>query len=161
MPVDSTSPQYDKYIELQNKCRDAYEGEQQVKKQTTKYLPLLSGMQASGNKYQSYLARAMFYSATRRTVEGLAGVVDRKPPTIEIAEGLPWETDIDGHGMPLSGFANQIVNEAVLIGWQGILVDMRDGYEYPYPIQYTAEQIINVHHFFIAIITFYFPTAKV
>lgn len=143
MPVDSTHPQYDSHIEKQQKCRDAYEGEAQVKKQTVKYLPLLSGMQASGSKYQAYLSRAMFYSATRRTVEGLAGVVDRKPPTIEIADGLPWETDIDGHGISLRGFASQLTGEAVLIGWQGVLVDRRKDYDYPYPIQYSAEQIIN------------------
>jgi len=146
MPVNSNHPQYDQFISLHSQCRDAYEGEHQVKKQTIKYLPLLSGMKASGDKYKSYLARAMFYSATRRTVEGLTGVVDRKPPTITIADGLPWEDDIDGQGMSLHGFANQITNEAVLIGWQGILVDRRDDYEYPYPVQYRAEQIINWHY---------------
>ena len=146
MPVDSTHPQYDKFNKKHTKCRDAYEGEQTVKEKKTTYLPLLSGMKAGENKYKAYLERAMFYSATRRTVEGLAGVVDRKPPTIEIADGLPWKDNIDGNGMSLHGFANQIVNEAVLIDWQGILVDRRDGYEYPYPVQYLSEQIINRHY---------------
>jgi len=146
MPVDSTHPQYDKFNKMHTKCRDAYGGEQTVKEKKTTYLPLLSGMKAGENKYKAYLERAMFYSATRRTVEGLAGVVDRKPPTIEIADGLPWKDNIDGNGMSLHGFANQIVNEAVLIDWQGILVDRRDGYEYPYPVQYLSEQIINWHY---------------
>ena len=143
MPVDSQHPQYKKFNKSHLKCREAYEGEQVVKDQTTKYLPLLSGMTAGDDKYLAYLSRAMFYSATRRTVEGLSGIVDRKPPTIKIAAGLPWEENIDGKGMSLHGFANQIVNEAVLIDWQGILVDRREGYDYPYPIQYNAEQIIN------------------
>lgn len=146
MPVDSKHPQYEKFIPLHSRCRDAFEGEPQVKSKTTLYLPALSGLTASSPKYLAYLARAMFFSATRRTVEGLAGVVDRKPPTITITDGLPWAEDIDGTGISLHSFANQIVNEAVLIGWQGILIDRRDDYEYPYPTQYLAEQIINWHY---------------
>lgn len=143
MPVDSKHPEYSKYSPMHVKCRDAYEGEDAVKAKTTTYLPLLSGMTAGGSKYLAYLVRAQFYSATRRTVEGLAGVIDRKPPVVEITDGLPWADDIDGEGMDLPGFANQITTEAVLTGWQGIFIDRRDGYEYPYPVQYTAEQIIN------------------
>jgi len=143
MPVDSTHPEYDKRLEAQSKCRDAFEGEQQVKSKDILYLPLLSGMSKESDKYKAYLSRAMFYSATRRTVEGLTGVVDRKPPVLNIMKGWPWEDDINGNGISLHSFANQIVNEAVLIGWQGIFDDRRKGYDYPYPVQYMGEQIIN------------------
>jgi len=143
MAVDSTHPEYDKFLDKQTKTRDAYEGEEAVKAKTSRYLPLLSGMITSGTKYKAYLSRAMFYSASRRTIDGLAGIIDRKPPIINISNGLPWEGDIDGTGKELRSFINQITTEAVMIGWQGILTDVRNDYEYPYPVQYKAEQIIN------------------
>jgi len=144
MPVDTTHSDYDAMLNAWTKCRTAEKGEDSVKAAKDTYLPLLTGMESTSSaKYKAYLYRAMFYGATSRTVRGLTGTVNRKPMIINMPESLIWKEDVNGTGVSLDLFASQVLFDQILIGWGGLLVDIRKGYKMPYPVYYFAEQVIN------------------
>jgi hypothetical protein len=65
--IDTKHPDYSE--EMWQKCRDFVIGGDRVKSQGRRYLPELSGQ--SLERYEAYKARAMFYDATSRTMQGL------------------------------------------------------------------------------------------
>ena len=126
MPIDSVHPQYKKWEGRWKRCRDAYEGEEAVKAATVEYLPKLSSHTSrSDPKYQAYLMRAMFFGATNRTVEGMTGLVQRKPAIIEVpAEMEPYLDDITGTGIDIQEFIKGALDEVLAVGRYGIQVDV-------------------------------------
>lgn len=154
MPVDTEHPQYARRKEQWEKLRDCNEGQEIIHLKTTKYLPRLSGQ--SNEDYEAYLKRGVFYGATSRTVDGLTGMVFRKPPMIEVPEGLKGIIeDITLDGLGIVGFAEEIVDDSIVVGRSGILVDhpvtppnaSRAQAEAqnlrPFLRRYTAENIFN------------------
>lgn len=134
MPIDSQHPRYLAMIDAWKKCRDCYEGEEAIKREGTLYLPKTHDSQ-SGSSYLAYKDRAAFWDFTDRAVKGLAGAALRKNPHITMPEGL--ENLVDKSGLRWA------VNELLITGRFGLLVDMPpDGGE-PYIAHYRAEQIIN------------------
>lgn len=122
MAIDSEHPEYQARSEQWRKMRDVVAGQEAVHAATTNYLPRLSGQ--TDTEYKSYLKRAIFYAATSRTVDGLTGMVFRKPPQIEIPEGIRAHLDdITLDGISLQGFAENIVDDVIAVGRCGILVD--------------------------------------
>ena len=81
MPINTTHPLYNKHLPQWRRCRDTVTGTDSIKAGQEKYLPRLDA-QNSG-EYRSYLQRATFYGASKRTVQGLTGTVFRKPTHIE------------------------------------------------------------------------------
>ena len=75
--IEQTHKQYDKRLPQWMRCRDAFGGTDEVKAAGEKYLPKL--MDQTPAEYKAYKARALFYDATARTVEGLSGAILRKP----------------------------------------------------------------------------------
>lgn len=105
------------------KCRDVAVGEEAVQAAAERYLPRLSGQDASD--YDAYRRRAGFYNATRRTIDGLAGLIFRKPPTVEVPSSAEsWLADIDLAGTPLARLAETVVEELLTVSRVGLLVDM-------------------------------------
>lgn len=147
MPVDSKHPEYRLASPLWMKCRDAYDGEEAIKEKGMAYLPMLDG-QESG-EYEAYKARAMFYGATGRTVQGLSGMVVRKQPEIEAPAKVQELLKTFGYdGEAFLPFAQQVINEVLALGRVGLLVDMPAGLAVgsvatPYCVMYRAENIIN------------------
>ena len=122
MAIDSEHPEYKNKKEQWEKLRDCVAGQESIHEKGVKYLPRLSGQ--SDNDYKAYKARAAFYNATGRTVDGLSGMVFRKEPTINVPAGLkPYLNDVTLNGMSLLGFAESIVDDAISVGRAGILVD--------------------------------------
>lgn len=125
MAVDTTHMEYDNTINKWCKLRDAAAGQEAVHAAKTKYLARLSGQ--SDDEYKAYVGRALFYGATARTIDGLSGMVFRKPPTVELPGSMSDFVDnITLDGLDLQGFAEQIVDDAVTVGRAGILVDHPD-----------------------------------
>lgn len=139
------------------KCRDVIQGEDSVKFSKELYLPKPSGMDSED--YNGYLARAQFFNASGRTLDGLCGMIGRKQPCIEVPKGLDvYLQNVDGKGHSLNQFISSCTKDSLLTNWGGILVDMpksenvrsqRDFEEsgsYAYMSFYKAEMIANWHY---------------
>ncbi len=126
MPVDQTHPQYQSWAPSWRKCRDVARGQESVHRAGTAYLPALSGQ--SPPEYAAYRGRALFYNATGRTIDGLSGLVFRKPPLVQVPEAMSgFLDDVDAGGLSLQGFAERLVEDLLQVGRAGILVDYSAG----------------------------------
>lgn len=127
------------------RCRDTFAGGDAVKARGEEYLPKLDGQTPA--EYVAYQSRADFYGAVSRTVSGLAGAVFRKPPTVLLPEAYKAHLeDVTSEGVPFDPFAKMLVEEGLLMGRVGILVDLPTqpaATARPYWVVYRAEQIIN------------------
>jgi hypothetical protein len=115
----------------------------------------LSGQ--SPKDYGAYKARALFYNATQRTIDGMTGLVFRKSPRVVLPSPVePFAHDIDMAGTPLRIFAEELVTEVLTVGRAGLLVDhpparedvvtasqARDAGQRPYLKLYRAEDILD------------------
>jgi hypothetical protein len=152
MAVDTTHADYDAMKPKWRRLRDAYDGSDAVKLRGNEYLPLLdSHMQPArgADLYAAYKARAVWYNATARTVDGLAGGIFQKTPSIVVPPSVEEDVrDITMTGAPLEQFALTATRETLLMGRYGILVEFpKEGEELrPYWIPYRAEDIFAWRH---------------
>jgi hypothetical protein len=130
-PSAAHSDYADMYDEW-TKCRDCYAGEKQVKSKTTEYLPMLGGQ--TSTQYTNYLNRAQFYGATGRTVEAYLGMVFRKPVSFKAVYGREESVELDefiykfldrisSDGKNINELAHQLIEEIIVTGRVGLLVD--------------------------------------
>jgi hypothetical protein len=107
--------------------RDVVAGSRAVKAKKEKYLPHpdpLDVSKAGQLRYQDYIARAVFYPATGRTLRGLVGMVFDKDPAIEVPDRLqPVVMDAAGDGMHIDQQAKKTLNDVVAIGRRGLFTD--------------------------------------
>jgi hypothetical protein len=159
MKVNTFHPEYVRWLPIWEKCRDVSEGEEAVKDKKTAYLPALSGhvdergwlRRDSG--YMEYLADTWFYGATGRTIEGLTGLVFRRPPSPKVPDKMTeFMDDVTGSGLSFQGFCESVIEEVQKIGRVGVLVENtnkipRRSAEQtritPFWMMYTAESIVN------------------
>ncbi|HHZ70431.1 MAG TPA: hypothetical protein EYN54_09190, partial [Methylococcaceae bacterium] len=74
-------------------------------------------------KYKKYLDNAYFYGATGRTVTGLGGLISSKKPVKDIPIAVEYmDENVNGKGQTLRDFSDDVVNEALVSVWSGILV---------------------------------------
>ena len=140
MGVELLHPQYETYQDKWQRCRDCFEGEDEVKDRGTTYLPQLSGQ--DDDDYSAYKKRALYYSVISRTIQGMVGSSTRIPPVVNVPDKMrPWLQDITNTGISLNGFIQQMIEEHLLMSRYAILVD-HDG-DRPYLTGYTAESIRN------------------
>ncbi len=122
MGVEDTHPQYDERSGQWVVMRDTSEGEDAVKDKEVDYLPMLGGQQP--DQYDAYRTRATYYNATGRTIDGLSGMVFRKPPQRDVPKGMdPFMEDVTLDGLEFQPFAEMVVEEVIKVGRCGILVD--------------------------------------
>lgn len=147
MPVNSQHRQYHERAWQWTMCRDVAAGSDQIKEKGAQYLPKLGGQDA--DEYEAYKRRADFYGAFGRTVQGIAGAVFRRPPTVEIpATMADYIDDVTLEGIPFDVFARMCFDEVLTVGRVGIYADMpADGAAdlpmRPYAVMVTAENLIN------------------
>ena len=77
MPITDPHPEHLAAAPLWARMRDCAAGEDAVKARRLEYLPRPGGQ--SERAYRAYLARAVWYGATERTLNGLAGAIFRHP----------------------------------------------------------------------------------
>ena len=147
MPVDTPHSDYQRIAPKWEKCRDAREGSDAVKSRRTKYLPRLDIHEKKPAKYEEYLLRAYFYSAMKRTVEGLAGAILQKAPVVQFPENLNGILkDVTLTSLPFQLLVLEAINEIMTVGRYGVLVDMATSEapdQRPYAAPYFAEDIIS------------------
>jgi hypothetical protein len=153
--VDTTHPDYDKHKCYWDRIEDVIEGQDKLHEKREAYLPCLKDQ--SDDDYKSYLQRAFLYNATARTLEGMKGLLFRKPTKIDYPAGMEdIIQDITLSGMSLEQFIKDIAEDAIAINNYGILVDIPDikteGLTQadvsrlnirPYIREYDADSIIN------------------
>src|SRR5690606_1322707 len=114
MAVDTAHPDYDRMLSRWEMMRDVSADEEQVKSKGTKYLPKLGGQ--TDEEYKAYKQRASFFNATARTVDGLSGMVFRKPPIVNVPKSMEaFLGDITMEGVSFQEFAEQLVEENLII----------------------------------------------
>lgn len=137
---------YQRLIKRWAMVRDAVEGEYAVKLAADVYLPKLTGQDDVA--YTAYKMRALFFEATRRTLNGLVGMVTRKDPQIEASkstqEGFLMKVTKDGQS--LNALAQIVMRETLMLNKYGLLADLPNQISKdsePWIMGYTAESIIN------------------
>jgi hypothetical protein len=141
--------------------RDCLGGEQSIKAKRETYLPKpqTSGDVVENNaRYEAYLKRAVFYNVTGRTLEGLAGQVFSKSPSIEFPSQIDFlKQDIDGAGTTLEQQSKGVLHAILATGRAGLLsdfpvleegrvaslADVESGRIRPRVLSFDPEQIIN------------------
>lgn len=150
MPVDSTHLDYDANATAWLRARDVFAGEDAVKAAGVRYLPRLDSQ--TDEEYAAYKARASFFNATARTVDGCVGLIFRRESTVKLPDGdsgvgkalAAFKDDADMLGTPLESYAKNVVSEVVSVGRAGSLVDWEGEVEQrAYAVLYAVEQIIN------------------
>lgn len=147
MPAVNTRHQiYNRLIDRWSMVRDAVEGEYAVKAAGPTYLPLLTGQ--GTDAYNSYKMRGLFFEATRRTLNGLVGMVTRKAPSVEANQ-----TTVDGFlqtltkdGQSLNALASIVMRETLMLNKYGLLADLPSVITTdaePWLVGYAAESMIN------------------
>lgn len=154
MAIDTEHPEYTRHKIQWRKLRDCVAGQEAIHEAGDKYLPKLSGQ--DDKEYKAYKNRTPFYGATSRTVDGLSGMVFRKEPQVVVPEGMQeMIEDVTLGGLSLSGFAEQLIDDDIVTGRAGILVDhpaLQEGVTVaqaeasnvrPFLNHYSAESIFN------------------
>ncbi len=145
MPANTQHPLYANMSNIWERMRDCVAGEDAVKARGPRYLPILSEQEDS--EYGAYKTRATFYSASGRTVDGLQGAIQRKPPKIEWpASQKERLKNIGRAGESLDHLTSSTIRDNLTTGRFGLLVDAppADEGEYPaYVVVFAAESIIN------------------
>ncbi len=123
MTVEKENSEYIERVDDWKKCRDFFRGKSFVLRKGEEYLPKLSTQSASD--YLAYLNRAHFFGAMSRTVEAFSGMVMRKPPVVDVDSKIEeWATDVTGEGDDLPTFIASMVDEQLITGRLGVLLDM-------------------------------------
>ena len=120
--LDITHEQHAAHAPLWAKCRDAIAGQHAVHMAGEAYLPKLSGQTMS--EYRSYVMRAPFFNAAKRTLDSLSGLIAAKQAKKEIPAAMTqWLDDITLEGTTLDGLAFQIIEEQIAVGRVGLIVE--------------------------------------
>lgn len=121
MPINSTHQSYDSHAKKWQRGRDACAGQDAVHERGVTYLPKLK--EQSDDDYAAYKLRASYFNATGRTVDGLVGLVFRKPMEINASGIDGLLADIDLKGTALDAFAQTVLRELLTVSRFGVLVE--------------------------------------
>lgn len=107
-------------------CRDVYDGPLKIREAGVRYLPMFP--REDDAAYLDRLKTSVFYDAFGRTVNGLTGMVFRKPPKLSVDVPAPitalWE-NIDMMGTHGEVFARERHKDGEIDGHYIIFVDMQ------------------------------------
>lgn len=127
MSVTFKRPELEEMEDIYRLIKDVLAGEDAIKAQGYTYLPKInSGDNSDENtlRNRAYHERAVFYSATERTVKGLIGEIFTKAPEIEVPEGLNETVeDVSGAKVSLIQASKKAAEYALAYGRLGLFVD--------------------------------------
>ncbi len=140
MPVSTKHIEYEKYESDWKKCRDVYNGQRAVKEAGPAYLPRLT--EQTDAEYNAYKGRALFYSITSKSVGALVGMAMIRPPILKYPEAMrPYF--IENSGVEFYEAFGAVIQEVLLMGRYGVLIDRQFENGRPQIHGYRAESIIN------------------
>ncbi|WP_312601073.1 DUF4055 domain-containing protein [Pseudomonas luteola] len=125
--VTYTRPELTAALSRWRLVRDVCKGSEKIKGEKWHYLPRPNPedkSEANRARYDSYLARAVFYNATGRTKNGLIGAVFTTWPTLKVPSLLQYVSeDIDGQGVSIYQQSQAVIGHLLETGRHGLLVD--------------------------------------
>jgi len=127
MPITSCHAEYSANTERWRRNRAACAGQDEVKQETTLFLPDDSATDRSDearSRYARYLMRAVWLPVSSYTKQGLLGMVFRAPPKTDLPSQLEYMLEnADGSGLSLEQCAKIYTGEAIEVGRCGILAE--------------------------------------
>lgn len=106
---------------------DCLAGQEAIKKRGDKYLPRPNAADTSPDnvaRYDSYLARALFYNVVANTTAGLVGQVFASDPVSEFPKELdPMWYDVTGDNVSMVQQAKRTLSHILAFGRAGLLTD--------------------------------------
>ncbi len=127
MPISSVHAEYSANTERWRRNRAACAGQDEVKQETTLFLPDDSEADRSTearSRYARYLMRAVWLPVSSYTKQGLLGMVFRAPPKTDLPSQLEYMLEnADGSGLSLEQCAKIYTGEAIEVGRCGILAE--------------------------------------
>lgn len=121
-------PEYEKSAPRWAEVSVAVEGQQAVKDKRETFLPRPNPADKSpeaNERYENYLARAVYYNATGRTLQGLIGAVFSDTPNLEVPTDLEYiQEDMDGAGVSIYQQSQATLEHVLKPGRCGLFVDM-------------------------------------
>lgn len=142
MGIRSVHPSYPEYKKAAEFCEVFHEGEWAVKAQGEKLLPRLS--EQTTDKYNAYKDRAIVFGVVPRTVTALIATAFKKAPVFVLPEKLQYLlNDCTNTGVPLQNFVMRTLQELLVTGRAGILVDMPEVGGNPFFVLYDGDDILN------------------
>ena len=141
MSIENKHPDYAKYIQDWELIEDVFEGEKAVKAAGVKYLPSLSGQLVE--EYESFKQRGSLFNALFRTVQGLGGMVFRKPVDYSLPpKVIELLHSIMSTGQSFEVLCRIVCNSLLKFGRVGLLVDSLEDSD-PYVAVYGPKAIVN------------------
>ena len=142
MGIDAKHPSYEDMEDNWDLCSDFIDGEAEVKKAGTKYLPKLSGM--TENEYRAFKNRANFFPVTSKTCAGLLGAVFYRAPEVSLPANLEYlKTSATVDGKTMTDLAIEVVKSLLEYGRVGLFVDRPTDGGKPYMVVYDGDDIVN------------------
>jgi len=127
MPASDQHPDYDKYLPQWKMTRDCVEGSAAIKAGKAKYLPKPNSDDTStenDTRFNDYIERANFVGFTSSTLDGMVGMVFRKPIESELQPSIDYvEDNINGGGITLDQMTRSLVGNVLQTGRFGLLTD--------------------------------------
>lgn len=121
MPIDTTHPSYDAIVDDWEKIEDVTR-----KKDITDYLVKLNPSDLSAEnttRNNQYKERAVFYSISGHTAQGLVGSVFRKWPTVNLPDTMRYLlTNADGAGVSIYQQSQAVCDDVIRKGRAGLMV---------------------------------------
>lgn len=125
--VDYTRTEVSDMFAKWDLVEDCLRGQDTIKKRGDKYLPRPNAADTSKTnlaRYESYVARAVFYNVARKTMEGLVGQVFSRDPLTKIPEELKsMVDDVDGEAVSLDQQSRKGLMYTIGYGGFGLLTD--------------------------------------
>lgn len=122
MPVDTLHKDYTEKAPGWTLMRQAAGGQRAIHAAGEVRLPKLTGEKPEA--YKARQARASWYNATYRTIEGLVGMLFRKSPVFKVSPGtVKHLADVTKRGESAEMFTKRVAEEYETVGRVGVLTD--------------------------------------
>lgn len=122
--VETKNQSYQAYQSKWSKMRDIFAGDEQLKANSKRYIPMLNGQDEE--QYKEVINREVFENYTKATGNGITGLIFAKAPQIEVGNKLKeLLNNIDLSGSTLVDLTQKTTNEVKDVGRCGLLVDMQ------------------------------------
>ena len=159
-PVMTQCAEYLNQKERWSVCRETIEGEDKVKEQGEKYLPMASGKDCEGRtkRYEAFKMRTPYVNFVGGAHGIMHAMIFRRTPTVVTTDDFFFFfclDNVDGKGKSLYQFVSDSMFDLLKTGYGAWLLDVPQGYEgmskleaekkgiRPYLTYYPAEAIIN------------------
>lgn len=153
--VETKNANYQAYQEKWQKMRHLFGGDESLKANSKRYIPMLNGQ--TEEQYREVINRESVENYTKKTAQGMTGLIFSKAPQVEVGSKITLIQDnIDLSKNNIVDLAQTTVNEVTAVGRCGLLVDMQSyntqGMSVaeverlnlrPYMKLYTTESILN------------------